>query len=103
MEDSSLKLRSLIVSSCNIEFNEEVKDYTCEVENEIERVTVEAEAKNNEDIVEYTSPKDLIVGENEIEVKVYDETREKENTYTVTVRRKESSETRLRNITVNNS
>ena len=30
--------------------NEEVKDYTCEVENEIERVTVEAEAKNNEDI-----------------------------------------------------
>ena len=103
-EASKLNLSTLDVRGCTLtpEFNSNIYEYTCEVEYELSDTDIMAQASQEEYIVSGTGAKVLEVGENVYKVKVEDEKKTDYNEYQVNIIRKESSETRLSNITVTN-
>ena len=80
------KLKSLVIADYPFEFNPDTLEYTIDVENWIETVNLTVELSDSEASYLIANADELIVGPNEILVKVYSESAE-ERIYKVTVNR----------------
>ena len=80
------KLKSLVITDYPFEFNPDTLEYTIDVENWIESVSLAVELNDSKASYLITSADELIVGPNEILVKVFSESAE-ERIYKVTVNR----------------
>ncbi|MDP3306188.1 MAG: cadherin-like beta sandwich domain-containing protein [Erysipelotrichaceae bacterium] len=80
------KLKSLVIADYPFEFNPDTLEYTIDVENWIETVNVTVELSDSKASYLIANAEELIVGPNEILVKVYSESAE-ERIYKVTVNR----------------
>jgi hypothetical protein len=80
------KLKSLVIADYPFEFNPDTLEYTIDVENWIENVSVTVELSDSKASYLIANADELIVGPNEILVKVYSESAE-ERIYKVTVNR----------------
>ena len=96
---NSLDLKTLDVTSCTLEFDPSIQYYECEVENEVDKVTVTATLDDEINNLQGTGDYDLEVGRNEIGLKVINP-QNIEKDYQVVITRKKSKESRLKNIKV---
>lgn len=80
------KLKSLVVTDYPFDFDAEILEYTIDVENWIESVNVVAELSDSKASLVLSNPGELIVGPNEILIKVYSES-EDERIYKIIVNR----------------
>lgn len=99
--DNSLK--SLTISSGELDFKPDVLEYTVTVENEIDKVTIksalnDSKAKYVTDFKEKTI--DLVEGSNKVEIKVVSEKGE-EKVYTININRSLSSNNSLKSLKIN--
>ena len=84
------KLKSISIEGYEIVKIDD-KNYSLTVENNVDKITIKAEADDSKSTISGTGEKTLTVGENKIEVVVTAENNEK-NTITIKVTRKESKE-----------
>ena len=99
--DNSLK--TLTVSSGELEFKPDVKEYTVNVENEIEKITITSSLNDSKaKYVEDYQNKEIVLneGSNKVEIKIISEKGE-ERVYTLNINRSLSSNNSLKYIKVN--
>lgn len=84
--DSSNELLSLTISGCDLDFDADILDYKCEVDNLVDKVEIDALAVDEDAVVEISNIDKLIVGDNLIKIKVTAINGDIK-TYTVTVNR----------------
>jgi|GEM_PF-3592312 len=80
------QLKSLIIENYPFDFDAEILEYTVDVENWIETVNVAAELNDSKASLVISNPGELIVGPNEILIKVYSESAD-ERIYKIIVNR----------------
>lgn len=90
IKSNNNNLSNIEISDATIEFNKDVLQYSIDVENEIEKITINAVAEDDKSIITGTGNYDLKVGENEIKLVV---TAEDETTkeYIIKITRKEKN------------
>lgn len=79
-------LSSLVVDGCDIDFNKDVLQYKCEVENLVDSVVIVATAEDSKASVNIDQVESLKVGNNEIKITVMAESEDKK-VYVVNVNR----------------
>ncbi len=73
-------------------FKPSITSYNVSVPNDVEKITIYANAKNIKDIITGNGNKSLKVGQNKCEIKVTSEDKKKTKTYIINVTRKEQEE-----------
>lgn len=103
-ERSSINtLKTLTLSAGELSFNSSVVDYTVNVDNDVEKITITSSLTDPKSkyVVDYKNKEvELIEGSNKIEIKVVSEKGE-EKTYTLNINRALSSNNSLKSIKVN--
>lgn len=82
------KLKELNVEGYDINFNKDTNNYQLEVDNIVDFVNVKALVEDDKSTMEIDNPDKLVVGINQIKIKVVAENGD-ENTYVITVTRKD--------------
>ena len=100
--NSDTTLAILKTDVCEVEFNKDVTEYTCVVENAVDKIGVTAIPTATTSRVEGTGTTNLVVGENEVKVKVIAEDPQYTKEYVITVTRRPNTNVKLRSLTVSN-
>ena len=100
-ESSNNYLKSISLSSGTIAFDKNINEYKINVLNDITDITVDAEALDEKAKVTISGGKNLVVGENIIEIKVVAENKS-ERTYKIIVTRLDAGEILSSNNTLKN-
>lgn len=85
-------LASLSIENCDINFNKDVLQYTCEVKNLVDRVAIVASTEDEKATLEVVNVEPLLVGDNKVRIIVTSESEEVKE-YVVIVNRSGSAPT----------
>lgn len=89
-KSSNNNLSSLKIEGIDFEFNKDTLKYSLEVENNVDKIKVEAKTEDSKANIEGELEKDLVVGQNTITIKVIAEDKS-EKAYTLDIKRKDNN------------
>lgn len=98
--DTNSKLSNLTVSGCSLTFDPSTTEYSCNVDNSVESVTVSGEKESELATVTGFDTYNLNVDTNTINVVVTAQDGVTQTTYTITVNRARNTDATLKNITL---
>ena len=102
VKNNNTNLESITLSTGNINFNKDVKEYSISVEGDVSYITVNAKPENSTSKVSVSGNTNLVQGENKIVITVTAEDGSK-GTYTISVNKEInlSNNTKLKSISIN--
>ncbi len=89
-KSSNNNLSSLKIEGIDFEFNKDTLEYNLEVDNNVDKIKIEAKAEDSKATIEGELEKDLAVGQNTITINVIAEDKSKK-TYTFDIKRKDNN------------
>lgn len=89
-KSSNNNLSSLKIEGIDFEFNKDTLEYNLEVDNNVDKIKVEAQKEDSKASIEGELEKDLVVGQNTITIKVIAEDKS-EKAYTLDIKRKDNN------------